>query len=145
LRLLALNRDADAFAALEEVHARGLSEIEQVVGQKNITAGDRMWFAELLRLEAEAGAAEDRIVALAIAETRLDIPTDDLLLWEKSESARRSYLLSNGTERDRFARTRFSPVGLAELKQAAGRSGVPVLLYWVRPPYFRLVRRPARV
>jgi CHAT domain-containing protein len=135
LRLVALNRDADAFAALEDAHARGLNEVEQVLAEKDVTAGDRMWLAELLRLEAETSAAEASIVEQVIAEARLDVSTDDLLRWERSESARNSYLLSNPRIRDRFARAKFSPVSLTELKQAAGRSGIPVLIYWVADPY----------
>jgi CHAT domain-containing protein len=134
LRLLALNRDADAFAALEAIRGRGLGEMERALARKDVTSADRAALAELLRLEAETSAAETRIVERVIGETRVDIPVDDLIHWEKAESARRSYLLSHGALRDRFAQTRFSPPKLGDLQQAASRAGIPVLLYWVANP-----------
>ena len=82
LRLLALRRDADAFAAFESVRARGLGEMAQALGQKNVATADRAALAELLRLEAETSALETRITEDVIADARPEPPANNLSRWE---------------------------------------------------------------
>ena len=133
-RLLALRRDADAFAVFESARARGLGEMAQALGQKDVTAGDRAALAELLRLEAETSAIETRIAENVIADGKPEAPPDDLSLWEKSQSERRAYLQGHEEIRDRFARKSFTPSGLTDLQEASSRAGIPVLPYWVASP-----------
>jgi CHAT domain-containing protein len=134
LRLLALHHDADAFAALESVRARGLGEMQQALAQKDVTDADRGWLSELLRLEAESSALEAGIVEHVIGDGSLDGLDNKLVQWEKGVNARSSYLLRQDAIRNRFARTRFSPVSLPDLEQAAKRNRIPVILYWIANP-----------
>jgi CHAT domain-containing protein len=134
LRLLALNRDADAFGALESARARGLSEMEWALAQKDVAATDRAELAELLRLEAESSAAETRIVEQVVGEGKIAPSAADLSRWRMAEAERRAYLSSHENLRNRFAQTKFSPANLANLEAATTRTGIPVLLYWVATP-----------
>ena len=131
LRLLAQKRDADAFAVFESARARGLGELAQLLAGDEVTAEDRAWLAELVRLEAETSAEEMRIVEDVIGEGGLDRPADELSRWEKIQDNRLSYLRGRPDTRDRLTHASYSPSSLAELQRAASSSGIPILLYWV--------------
>src|SRR6516225_2261896 len=97
--------------------ARGLGEMAQALGQKNVTTADRAALAELIRLEAETSALETRITEDVIADGRPEPPANNLSRWEKSQSDRRIYLERHQEIRDRFARTSFTPARLADLQR----------------------------
>jgi len=131
LRLLSLGRESDAFAAFESVRARGLSELASVLALPDVTASERAWLADLLVLDARAGAIEQQIVTDLVANGKLDAPAARLGELERLRSARRAKLRANQPARVRFSADRPTPVAsLDALRAAAARSGVPVLLYW---------------
>lgn len=134
LHLLALKQDAAGFDTFELSRARGLGELAEVLARKDVSIDDRAWLAQQVRLDAEAGAAELRIVENVIGQGIIDRPSDELTVWEKYERERRSHLLGRPDLRNRFARSSFSPSSLVDLRRAASSAGVPVLLYWVADP-----------
>ncbi|TMJ42295.1 MAG: CHAT domain-containing protein, partial [Alphaproteobacteria bacterium] len=131
LRLLALGREADAFVAFESVRARGLGELASVLARPDVTADDRAWLAELLVLEARAGAIEQRIVAEMVASGQLDAGAEQLRELDGLHADRRARLRSNEAVRRRFAEGAIAPSAtLDALRTGTVRSGIPVLLYW---------------
>jgi hypothetical protein len=134
LRLLALGREAEAFAAFESVRARGLGELASILARPDVTAADRAWLADLLVLEARAGAIEHRIVGEMVAAGRLDASAESLRQLDRLRLERRVRLRANEAARSRFAASAVaSPAGLDALRAAATRAGIPVLLYWTTP------------
>jgi hypothetical protein len=135
LRLLALRREADAFAAFESVRARGLGELASVLARPDVTADDRAWLAGLLVLEARAGAIEHRIVANMIASGRLDASAESLRGLDDLRMERRARLRANEAARARLGGgAAAAPANLDALRAAATSAGVPVLLYWTTFP-----------
>jgi hypothetical protein len=131
LRLLALGRQADAFAAFESVRARGLGELASVLTRPDVTTGDRAWLADLLVLEARAGAIEQRVVAEMVASGQLDASAEKLKALDDLRAARRTRLRANEKARSRFAEGDTAPsASLDALRARAALSGIPVLLYW---------------
>jgi CHAT domain-containing protein len=130
LRLLTLRREADAFAAFESVRARGLSEVASILARPDVTANDRVALADLLVLEARAGALEQGIVAEMVANKQLDASVKKLRELDSLRADRRARLLANEAARARFASTAAPPASLDGLRAAASRAGIPVLLYW---------------
>jgi CHAT domain-containing protein len=134
-RLLALGRDADAFAAFESVRARGLSEVALAMGRPDITPADRQWLAELLMLEAETSAIEQRIAGEMVAYGHIDAEAEKLQTLDQLRAERQAKLKANEAARTRFATTETPPPAtLDALRAAAAASGVPVLLYWMPYP-----------
>ncbi len=128
LRLLALKREADAFAAFESVRARGLGELANVLARSDVTADDRAWLADLLVLEARAGAIEQRIVGEMVASGQLDAGVERLRALDGLHADRRTRLRANETARARFAGGNPAPSASLDLLRAAtARSGIPVL------------------
>ncbi len=131
LRLLSLGRQSDAFAAFESVRARGLGELASALARPDVTGDDRAWLAELLVLEARAGAMERSIVAEIVASGRLDVSVDKLQTLDVLQADRRSKLRSNEAAIARFGTDAITPsASLDKLREAANRAGIPVLLYW---------------
>ena len=131
LRLLSLRRQSDAFAAFESVRARGLGELASALARPDVTAGDRAWLAELLVLEARAGAIERSIVAEIVATGRLDASVDKLQALDVLQADRRAKLRANEAAIARLGSDAVAPsASLHALQEAASRAGIPVLLYW---------------
>lgn len=131
IRLLALKREADAFAAFESMRARGLGELAFAMARPDVGAEDRRWLAELLEIEAKTSAIERRIVAEMVATGRLDAQADKLKALEVLRAERQAALKTNETARARFDVPEATPpVTLAALRAATASTGVPVLLYW---------------
>jgi CHAT domain-containing protein len=131
IRLLALGREGDAFAAFESVRARGLGELALAMARPDVTADDRRWLAELLMIEAEASAIEHRIVAEIVASGQLDAQADKLEALDKLRAERRARLKANEAVRARFDVREAAPAAtLDTLRAAAASAHVPVLLYW---------------
>ena len=131
IRLLALGREADAFAAFESMRARGLAELALAMARPDVAAEDRQWLADLLVIEAKASATERRIVAEMVATGRLDAQADKLRALEDLRAERQGALKANEAARARFDVGGAAPsVTLDALRAAAARAGVPVLLYW---------------
>src|SRR5262249_38282705 len=123
--------DADAFAAFESVRARGLSELASVLALPDVTASERTWLAELLVLDARAGAIEQQIVADLVATGKLDAGVERLRELDRLRTDRRAKLRATGAGRARFpADQSVRPATLDVLRTAARRTGVPVFLYW---------------
>ena len=134
LRLLAQKRDAAAFAVFESSRARGLGELADVLARSDVSMDDRVWLAQQVKLDAQASAAEQRIVASVVGEGVLDRPSDEISRWEKYGHDRRAHLLRRTDLRDRFAKSSFSPATLTDLQGATRAAGIPVLLFWVTNP-----------
>ena len=140
LRLLALGRKAEAFAAFESVRARGLGEIAAALARPDVSAADRAWLASLLKLEARASAIETGIVGRVVATGQLDAGEADLAALATLRAERQRQLRANEAARARFAAApaapasldalRAAPASLDALRAAAKKAGVPVLLYW---------------
>ncbi len=131
LRLLSLGRPADAFAAFESIRARGLGELAAALARPDVTADDRAWLAALLVLEARTGVVERSIVAEMVASGRLDASVDKLQALDGLQAERRSKLRANEVAGARLASGVIAPpASLDTLREAAGRAGIPVLLYW---------------
>ena len=131
IRLLALKHDADAFAALETVRARGLGELALAMARPDVTADDRRWLADLLLIEAQESAIERKIVAGIVASGQLDAQADKLQTLDQLRADRQAKLRANETARARFdVRETAPPLTLDALRAAAASAGVPVLLYW---------------
>ena len=131
LRLLSLQRQADAFAAFESVRARGLGELAGALARPDVTADDRAWLAGLLALEARAGAIERSIVAEIVASVSIDAGADKLQALDVLLAERRAALRANDTGRARLGSGDVAPpASLDRLREAASRAGIPVLLYW---------------
>jgi CHAT domain-containing protein len=131
IRLLALGREADAFAAFESVRARGLGELALAMARPDVGAQDRRWLADLLVIEAQSSAIEHRIVAEIVASGRLDAQADRLQALERLRAQRQVTLKANGTARARFDVRETTPsVTLGALEAASANAKVPVLLYW---------------
>jgi CHAT domain-containing protein len=130
LRLLALGRDADAFAAFESTRARGLGEVAQAFSQTGISAADRIWFATLVGLEAQASKLETHIVRHVIASGSTDLTPALVEKLSELRAERQQVLRANEAARARFAVTQSAPVSLDALQAAAARANVPVVLYW---------------
>lgn len=131
LRLLSLGREADAFAAFESVRARGLSELASVLALPDVTPDERTWLADLLLLDARAGAIEQQIVADLVASGNLDAAAGRLRELDRLRIDRRAKLRANEAARVRFSAdqpTRFAT--LDALRAATARTCIPVLLYW---------------
>ena len=132
IRLLALGREADAFAAFESVRARGLSEVALAMERPSVTPADRRWLADLLVIEAETSATEHQIVASVVASGDLDAEADKLQTLDRLRAGRQAKLKANEPARARFAMAETPPpVSLDALRAAAAHAGVPVLLYWI--------------
>ncbi len=137
IRLLALGREADVFAAFESVRARGLGELALAMARPDVTADDRRWLAELLVIEAEASAIERKIVAEIVASGRLDAQADKLQTLDQFRAYRQAKLKANDAARARFDVGDVTPMGtLDALRSAASIAGIPVLLYWTTPVNF---------
>ena len=131
IRLLALGREADAFAAFELVRARGLGELALAIARPDVGAQDRRWLADLLVIEAQSSAIEHRIVAEIVASGRLDAQADRLQALERLRAQRQATLKANGAARARFDVREITPsVTLGALEAASASAKVPVLLYW---------------
>jgi hypothetical protein len=131
LRLLALGRPADAFTAFESVRARGLGELANVLARPDVTTDDRAWLADLLVLEARAGAIEQRVVAEMVASGQLGASADKMQALDDLHAARRARLRANEKTRTRFAEGATAPsASLDALLAGTARSRIPVLLYW---------------
>ena len=131
IRLLALGREADAFAAFESVRARGLGELALAIARPDVGAQDRRWLADLLVIEAQSSAIEHRIVADIVASGRLDAQADRLQALERLRAQRQATLKANGAARARFDVREITPsVTLGALEAASASAKVPVLLYW---------------
>jgi CHAT domain-containing protein len=131
IRLLALGREAYAFAAFESVSARGLVEFALAMARPDVSADDRRWLAELLVIEAQASAIEHKIVAEIVASGQLDAHADNLRTLEELRAERQAKLKANETARARFdLRNATASVTLDALRAATAGTGVPVLLYW---------------
>ncbi len=130
LRLLALGQQPAGFATFESVRARGLGEIAGVLSQPDVSAADRLWFANLVRLEAQASKLETRIVQHVIASGTSAITPSYLRQLTALRAQREQTLSGNGFARARFAASPSDTVGLDTLQEAATRAGVPVILYW---------------
>jgi CHAT domain-containing protein len=131
VRLLALRREAEAFAAFESVRARGLSEVASTLARADVTAKDRVALADLVVLEARAGAVEKGIVAEMVANKQLDASAEKLRELDNLRADRRARLLANETAVTRFASTATPSASLDALRAAASRAGIPVLMYWI--------------
>jgi hypothetical protein len=130
IRLLALGREADAFAAFESVRARGLGELAATMARPDVSADDRRWLADLLVIEANTSAIEHEIVADVIAKGRLDAQGDKLQRLEKWRAERKVALKANEAARARFDVGGAAPsVTLDALRAATAEAKVPVLLY----------------
>ncbi|HVH84660.1 MAG TPA: CHAT domain-containing protein, partial [Steroidobacteraceae bacterium] len=134
LTLLSQRRDDDAFSVFELGRARGLGELGEILGRKDVSLSDRAWLAQQVKLDAQTSAAEQRVVETVIGEGSLERPAEELGRWEATGGERRLHLLQRADLRDRFARSSFAPARLEELQHAATASGIPVLLYWVDNP-----------
>lgn len=130
LQLLALGREAEAFAAFESVRARGLGEIAAALARPDVSAADRAWLASLLKLEARASAIETGIVGRVVATGQLDAGETDLAALATVRAERQRQLRANEAARARFAAAPAAPASLDALRAAAKTAGVPVLLYW---------------
>ena len=130
LRLLALGKDADAFATFESVRARGLGEVAGVLSRPDITVDDRRWFATLVGLEAQASKLETHIVRHVIAGGPSDITPSYLERLANLQVQRERALRANDAARMRFAATPSTPISLEALRAVTKRAGVPVILYW---------------
>ncbi len=131
IRLLALGREADAFAAFESVRARGLSELARAMARPDITADDRRWLADLLVIEARESTIERNIVAGIVASGQLDAQANQLETLDRLRAERQAKLRANEAARARFDVGDATPAGtLDALRAAAAGAGVPVLLYW---------------
>jgi CHAT domain-containing protein len=138
IRLLALGREADAFAAFESVRARGLGELSRAMTRSDVSADDRRWLAELLVLEAQASAIEHRIVAEIVATGQLDAQAERLQTLDRLRAERQAKLKANAAARARFDVQDEAPAGTLEaLRAAASSAHVSVLLYW--PTYANVV------
>jgi len=131
LRLLALHRENDAFAAFESVRTRGLSELASVLARPDVTPADRAWLAGLLVLEARTSAIEHSIVAKMVASGRLEPDVAKLRELDALQADHRVLLRTDEAARSRFAAdTTVPPASLDVLRATATRTGIPVLLYW---------------
>ena len=130
LRLLALGQEQAAFATFESVRARGLGEIAGVLAQSDVSAADRLWFATLVGLEAQASKLETRIVRHVIASSTSDITPSYLEQLAAVQAQRKRALSGNDSVRARFAAMPSVTVGLDALRDAATRAGVSVVFYW---------------
>ena len=131
IRLLALGRERDAFAAFESVRARGLSELALAMARPDVSADDRQWLADLLAIEAQESAIERKIVAEIVASGQLDAPADQLEGLDRLRAERQAKLKANETARARFDVGDSALAGtLDALRAATAGAGVPVLLYW---------------
>jgi hypothetical protein len=129
-RLLALGREADAFAAFESIRARGLGELALAMASPDVTPDDRRWFADLLLIEAQESAIEHRIVAEIVASGRFDAQADRLETLDRLRAERQAKLNANAASRARFDVGNSTPAGtLDKLRAATAGTGVPVLLY----------------
>ena len=134
LTLLAQKQDDAAFTAFELGRARGLGELTEILARSDVALGDRAWLAQQVKLDAEASAAEQKIVESVMGEGRLERSAAELTRWEAAGHARQAHLLQRLDLRDRFARSSFAPARLQELQRATSATGIPVLLYWVEHP-----------
>lgn len=130
LRLLALGQEQAAFATFESVRARGLAEITAVLSRPDLSTSDRLWFATLVGLEAQASKLETRIVRHVIASGTSDITPSYLEQLAALQAQRERALRGNDSARARFAAAPSVTVGLDALRDAAMRAGVPVVFYW---------------
>jgi CHAT domain-containing protein len=130
LRLLAYGREAEAFAAFESVRARGLGELSQILARPDVTDGDRVWLATLLRLDAQAGELEAGIVRHMTGEQQLGVAAEQLARLDHIRADRVVLLHANEAARARFASTQYTSTSLDALRQAATQADVPVLLFW---------------
>ena len=129
LRLLALRREAEAFAAFESVRARGLADLTNILARPDVTADDRVWLADLVALEARAGAIEQRIVAEMVATGQVNASAEMLRELDDLRADRQARLRANEPTRARFAAGAVGPsVGLDALLAATSRARIPVLL-----------------
>ena len=130
-RLLTLQRQSDAFAAFESVRARGLGELAGALARRDVTADDRAWLADLLVLEARAGAIERSIVAEIVASGGIDASAEKLQALDVLEADRRAKLHANEAAVARLGSDVIAPsASLDTLRKASSRTGIPVLLYW---------------
>ncbi len=133
LRLLALGREAEAFAAFESARARGLEELTQALARPEVTQADRSWLAKVFTLEARESEIETAIVEDVVAGGDLKVPADR----SKDLEALRAELsveLGNGEAiLSRISLPDFEPTSLDELRGASAAAGIPVMLYWTTP------------
>jgi CHAT domain-containing protein len=134
LSLLALRRDEEAFNVFELARARGLGELTELLGRPDVTAEERVWLAQQVKLDAQSSATEQSIVASVISGGGLDRRPEELDSWEASNAQRRAHLTERADFRAKLTRSSFTPPRLAELQRASASTGIPVLLYWVANP-----------
>jgi hypothetical protein len=105
LRLLALHREADAFAAFESVRARGLSELASILARPDVTTNERRALADLLVLESRGGAIEQGIVAEMVANGQLDASIAKLRELDDLRADRRALARAAGRHDARSGET----------------------------------------
>jgi CHAT domain-containing protein len=130
LRLLARGFESEAFDVFESMRSRGLGEIAAQLHAKDITAANRAWLADVVRTEAQLSGLQSTIARRAIADGQTSVAPGEL---ERLSSLRahRADLLADTANRERFSRTPYQPVRLAEIRALVRKTGTPVLFYWV--------------
>jgi hypothetical protein len=131
LSLLALRRDEEAFQVFELARASGLGELSELLGRPDVTAEERVWLSQQVKLDAQSSASEQSIVANVVGGGGLDRRPGELDRWERSNAERRAHLSQRPDFRAKLTQSSFKPPRLAELQRASASSGIPVLLYWV--------------
>jgi hypothetical protein len=108
-----------------------LANLTNILARPDVTANDRIWLADLLALEARAGAIEQSSVAEMVATGQLDASAEMLRKLDDLRADRQARLRANESRRARFTAGSPGPsTGLDALRAATSRAGIPVLLYW---------------
>ncbi len=135
MRLLAVDRPADAFQALESIRARGLAQLAAAFAEADLTDAERAWLARLVDLDSRESATMTGLVETTIAGIE---HRRAAAMTERLEDIRRDRraLLADPAFAGTLIRLRQArPVAsdLAGLRAAVDAAGVAVLLYWVTP------------